>query len=229
MTIQVTSSRVQYIGDGVTTTFAVDFRFFIAENLNVYFDNILQADTSYTVQNSGGESGSSVTFGVAPPDGVVVVIERALPLNQLLDLIEYDRFPAESVESGFDYLMLCIQQNFDALQRSFVAAPDMPADVDLTVPAPGAGEFLKYTGDGKALETADIKSIDQSLVSTATDQEITEGSETTERLISPAQVKLGVQSHETAPIDSVFNVQWVSVVDVLPSDLDPNTMYLVRE
>ena len=229
MTIQQTTSRVTYIGDGSQTVFTVDFRFFTDDNLKVYFDNVLQAGTTYTVQNSGGETGSSVTFNTAPASGIVVVFERVLELYQLLDLIEYDRFPAESMEAGLDYLMLCIQQNFDALQRSFIADVDMPADVSLVIPAPGAGEFLKYTDDGKALETAAISKIDPTLVSNATDLEITEGVETTERLISPAQVKLGVQSHETAPIDSVFDVQWVQVVDVLPSELDPNTMYLVRE
>jgi hypothetical protein len=169
-----------------------------------------------------------VTFTVAPAQDVAIEIDRVLSFQQLLDLIEYDRFPAEAVEAGLDYIVLLTQQNSKASERALQADPSMPEDVSLIVPVPGAGQFFKYSADGKSIETADIEQ-DLSVVPNATDQEITDGTETGSRIVSPAQIKLGVESHETAPITSVFNVAWVQVVDTLPGTPDPNTMYLVRQ
>ena len=228
MTIHQTASRVQYIGKNSQTEFTVDFRFFTDDNLKVYLDGVLQA-SGYTVANSGTETGSNVTYATAPALDVVITIERLLDYKQFLDLIEYDRFPAESVEAEFDYVVLLTQQNQAALDRALQAPTTMPEDVDLTIPVPGAGEFFKYTDDGKAIETAKLSDLGDTIIASATDQEITDGTETEDRLMSPAQIKLGVETHETAPITSVFNVAWVQVVDVLPGTPDANTLYLVRQ
>ena len=228
MTIQVKTSTVTYIGDGSQVTYAIDYRFFSDDNLKIYFDGVLQA-SGYTVQNSNAETGSSVTFATAPANQVVIAIERVLEYQQLLDLIEYDDFPAESVESQLDYIVLLTQQNAAALGRSLNAAPGVPEDVDLTVPAPGADEFFKYASDGKSIETANIFNLGENIIPAASDGEITAGTETDPRLVSPAQVKLGVETHETADITSIFNVSWVEVVDVLPGTPDANKMYLARQ
>jgi hypothetical protein len=233
MTIQVTQSSVSYVGDDVQTVFAYNFRIFQDENLKVYLDGVLQTYiTDYTVTNNGDESGGTVVFVVPPPaptassDGIVT-IERVLSNTQLLDLIEYDRFPAESVEAALDYIVLLVQQNTRATDRSIRAGVGNTAD--LTFPNPGAGQFIKYTDDGLALETADINDLGDTIVSEATDQEIIDGIQTQKRLISPAQVKLGTDTHQDPPVTSVFDSQFHEVVDVLPPTPEASKIYLVRQ
>ena len=235
MTIHILDSKVQYFGDDVQTVFAANFRFFQDTNLNVYLDGVLQTYvTDYLVTNSGDETGSSVTFTLPPPapssgvDGIIT-IERALDNQQLLDLIEFDRFPAESVEASLDYIVLLIQQNTTALQNVLRASGDVPPDVDLTVPAPGDGQFFKYTDDGKGIETADINELGTQIVPTMTDGEIVAGTGTQTRLINAAQTKLAVTTHETPPVSSVFDSGFHEVVDVLPGSPLPNVIYMVRQ
>ena len=229
MTVHVQESSVSYTGNGSQTVYPFNFKIFTDDNLKVYVDNVLQVIvTDYTNTNNGDETGGEVTFITAPAAGSEILVERILKFQQLLDLIEYDRFPAESVESALDYIVMLTQQNDDAIGRALKADPDMPTDVDLVVPVPGAGQFFKYSDDGKGIETADINELGTQIVPTMTDAEITNGTGTQTRLISASQVKLGVQTHETVPITSVFDVAWVSVVDTLPATPNPNTMYLVR-
>ena len=228
MTIHVEDSSVRYVGDGSQTVFAFNFRIFKTDNLHVYVDGTEQV-SGYDVFNSEEETGSYVTFDDPPVNQAVIYMERVLPYQQLLDLIAFDRFPAESMEKALDYLCLLTQQNEREAGNIIQADPSIPDDVDMTMPPPGDGEFFKYTDDGKAIETADITKIDKEVIAIATDQEMIDGLQTEERLISPAQVKLGVESHETPPIENVDLVGWVEVVDELPQVPDPTKMYFVRE
>jgi hypothetical protein len=230
MTVGVTSSRVQYVGDGSQVEYAFLFRIFENDNLKVYIDNVLQTlDTDYTVVNNGDETGGTVTFDTAPANASIIAIERILEMQQVLDLIAYDRFPAESVEEALDRLTYLIQQNDAAMERALQVGQDAPDTTDFTFPNPGDGEFIRFTSDGTALETADITELSPTVVPTATNAEITTGTETATRLVSPAQIKLSVETHETADITDINNVQWVEVVTALPGTPDANTLYLVKE
>lgn len=233
MTIHVLESSIEYVGDGVQTIFVYKFRVFQDTNLFVYLDDVLQTYiTDYSVTNSGTETGGTVIFTTPPPapsTGVngIITIERVLDNQQLLDLIEYDRFPAESVESALDYIVLLVQQNTTALNRALSTAIGSPVE-GLLFPPAGADEFVKYASDGLTLETADINELGTQLIPTMTDSEIIAGIGTQTRLISAAQTKLAVTTHETGPVTSVFDSQFHDVVAVLPATPDPNKIYLVR-
>ena len=140
MTVHVETSRVQYIGDNSQTVFAFNFRIFADSNLFVYVDDVLQAQvTDYSNTNNGDETGGEVTFVVAPIQDAVITIYRLLPNHQLLDLIEFDRFPAESMESAMDYLMYCIQQNTTEISKAARFSDLIPEGFDFILPLPGAG------------------------------------------------------------------------------------------
>lgn len=228
MTVQVETSRVQYVADGVQVEYAFNFRVFQYESMVVYLDGVKQI-SGYTLAHDNTEAGGTVTFDTAPANGVIITLNRELPFQQLLDLIEYDKFPAESVESALDWIVYLIQQVQTGSADYMPIPPGLGEAVDLTFPPPGAGEYVKYNEAGDALETADIRKLDFDTIDTATDQEIIDGTQTTERLISPAQVKLGVESHETAEITDVQSVAWVEIVDVMPGTPDPTKVYFVRE
>jgi len=220
VTILITASSVKYVGNGAQQEFAVNYKFFQDENLKVYVNDVLQTFvTDYTISNSNEETGSSVTFVLPPDDQLIIAIDRVLPNQQLLDLIEYDRFPAESVESALDWIVLLVQQNSQNAANALTASPSMPADVDLTVPIPGNGEYWRWADDGLSIVTTDITLLEGQIIPNATDTEITNGVEATVRLISPAQVKLGVETHET-PMETV---------DALPGTPTAGVYYFVKQ
>ena len=228
MTLLTENYKIVHTGDGAKTTFTYDFLVFNANEMTVYLDSILQT-TGWSITGLDNPTGGTVVFDTAPADQVEVKLLRSVPYTQLVDYRPHDPFPAETHEAALDRIVMMIQQVLDETNSSVKIPVESPDGFELIFPLPGAGEFIKYTSDGTKLETADIYNLGENIVPSATDNEITEGTVTDERLVSPAQVKLGVETHETAPITSVFDVQWVQVVDVLPADLDPNTMYLVRE
>jgi hypothetical protein len=228
MTIHKNTSKVSYVGNGVQTEYQYQFKIYNFDNLQVYIDGVQQVlDTDYTMTNTGTEDGGTVTFTVAPADGAMIVMERILTYQQLLDLIPYDKFPAESVEGGMDYLCMLIQQNESAISRS-ITLP-VGSDADLTFPSPGAGEFIKYTNDGEALETSDLTNLGVTVIPSMTNQEVIDGTSTADRLVSAADLKLSVETHQSAAPSSVFDVDYIEVVDTLPGTPVGTTLYLVRE
>ena len=57
-----------------------------------------------------------VTFGVAPSAGIIVTIERRVPLERITDFLEGGDFSAISINNELDYLAASIQQvNRDTL------------------------------------------------------------------------------------------------------------------
>ena len=228
MTVQKNTSKVSYVGNGIQTEFQYAFKIFSFDNLQVYVDSVQQAlDTDYTMTNSGTEDGGTVTFTTAPADGSLVLMERILTYKQLLDLIPYDKFHAESVEGGMDYLCMLIQQNESAISRS-ITLP-VGSDADLTFPPPGAGEFIKYTNDGEALETSDLTNLGVTVIPSMTDAEVIDGTGTADRLVSAADLKLSVDTHQSAAPSDVFAVDYIVVADVLPGTPDATKLYLIRE
>ena len=112
MTISIQTSRVQYAGDAITTTF--QFAFYVPNNsdLKVYVDGSLQTlGTDYTMSNTYTESGGQIVLGAAPAVDTTVTLQRQIANTQILDLTAYDKFPAETIEASLDRLVLLIQQN----------------------------------------------------------------------------------------------------------------------
>ena len=99
MTITATTNRIQYTGDGSSTGFAFPFRIFAATDLEVFLAGVLQT-TGYSV--TGGSPSGTVNFAAAPGAGVAVLIRRAVPATQPMDLVANDPFPAETAEAAFD-------------------------------------------------------------------------------------------------------------------------------
>lgn len=133
MTIEKTGSRSQATGNGVTVAFSFPFRFINATDLQVFLtsggvDTLQVLTTDYTVSNTGTESGGTVTFLVAPLDGVRVTINRSIPITQETDYTANDPFPAETHEAALDKLTLALQEQGATVARSI----KLPATSTLT-------------------------------------------------------------------------------------------------
>jgi len=128
MTVSSSTSRASYSGNGTLTTFAYSFKVFDQDDLTVILrasngtETVQTITTDYTVTGVGSVSGGNVVFGTAPASGVTVVILREMDLEQGLDLVPNDPFPAESLEDSLDKLTFMVQQHDEQLGRAIKAS-----------------------------------------------------------------------------------------------------------
>ncbi len=117
MTVPTTANSVSYPGNGATTVFPFAFPIPAAANLVVTYTNTTGTQTIlspsvYTVTGLGGASGS-VTYnpgGVPIASGTSLLIQRIMPLTQLVDLVNQGTVYPSSVEQGLDVLAMGLQQ-----------------------------------------------------------------------------------------------------------------------
>lgn len=117
MTLETTTSRQQYTGNSVTTTFSTVFPLLSASHLKVYLGETLQT-TGYSVTLSGGIG--SVVFTSAPGSGVVVTLLRVVPLTQTLNLVPNASYSSTDLEESLDYAIMGLQQVQEQLDRAFI-------------------------------------------------------------------------------------------------------------
>ena len=125
----------QHTGNGVTTTFAFNFRLPNLGALRVRLGGVLQS-SGFTVTGVGGNSGS-VTFATAPGAGVAVRLSRTIVLERTRDYQQNGDLLADTVDLDFDDLWMAMQE----------LALTVPTDGNVVPPTAGnAGRFL--TNDG---------------------------------------------------------------------------------
>ncbi|WP_203096338.1 glycosyl hydrolase family 28-related protein [Skermanella rosea] len=145
--------RRHYIADGTQRAFAYPFPIFASEDIEVHLDAALQTG-GFTVTGSGATAGGTVTFDVAPPEGVQVTLLRRLPYERVTDFLESGALPARSLNDEFDYLTACVQQLADdALLTLRYAATDLPASSLLPGRAARANRLLAFDGGGNPTVT----------------------------------------------------------------------------
>lgn len=145
MTVGTTESKVPYTGDGVQTSFAYNFPVPQASDMQVFLDEVLQS-TGYTVNGAGDPNGGTVVFDTAPANLVIVTLNRVVQVTQNMDLVAYDRFPAETVESAHDKATLIDQQQQEQIDRSIKASIDTAA-ADYTFPPAEADKWVGWDAD----------------------------------------------------------------------------------
>ena len=128
MTVSSSTNRASYSGNGSLTTFAYSFKIFDQDDLTVILrasdgiETVQTITTNYTVTGVGDVGGGNVVFGTAPAAGVTVVILREMDLEQGLDLVPNDPFPAQSLENSLDKLTFMVQQHKEELGRTIKAS-----------------------------------------------------------------------------------------------------------
>jgi hypothetical protein len=128
MTVSSSTNRASYSGNGSLATFAYGFKVFDQDDLTVILrasngtETVQTIVTDYTVTGVGDVGGGNVVFGTAPASGVTVVILREMDLEQGLDLVPNDPFPAQSLENSLDKLTFMVQQHNEELGRAIKAS-----------------------------------------------------------------------------------------------------------
>lgn len=108
MTVSVQTPINEYVGNGSTTEFVYSFSVFEQSDLNIYLDGEAQS-TGFTVDGIGDTDGGTVTFTVAPANGVVVRLVRAVPLERTTDYTEGAGLSSLTLDNDLDRVWQAIQ------------------------------------------------------------------------------------------------------------------------
>jgi hypothetical protein len=148
MTISNASMTASYVGNGVTTVFAVPFEFFALTDLYLKlfpdvagfpddFVNLVYG-VDFTVTGGNGTFGQ-VTLAVAPPSTAQLDILGNVPLGQVVQYQAHGPFPAEAHERALDRLSVQIKQ----IATNIAFSPGTP---------PGSGTVFSVFGrDGNVV------------------------------------------------------------------------------
>ncbi len=130
MTVDVTTARVSYTGDGITTAFSIPFYFQANAHIAVWhrssFDEqtenppdptLKSLGTDYTVTGAGNTAGGTLALATPLLTGERLTIIRDVPLTQELDLPSSGVYDPESVENAFDKLTMAVQQLEERMDR----------------------------------------------------------------------------------------------------------------
>jgi len=139
---------VRYAANGSDTEYAFPFPVFASEDVAVYLDGALQV-SGYTIHDAGETAGGSVVFTAAPEPGVIVAIERRMPLERMTDFLEGGDLSARSLNNELDYLVAGLQQV--ARDQTGMLRYDLlegPGPVILPGREARAGQALAFDEDG---------------------------------------------------------------------------------
>lgn len=139
---------VRYVAPGTQMTFEYPFPIFASEDLKVFFDSTPQY-AGYDIAGDGKTSGGTVTFDVAPAAGVIITLERRVPLERVTDFLEGGDFSAQAINNELDYLTASVQQvNRDLSPMIRYSDHETPSETVLPSREQRANKALGFDGDG---------------------------------------------------------------------------------
>ena len=114
MTVGALSPSKSYLENGVTTVFAVPFRYLAADDLVVSrvtagVESLLTYGVDWSATDGPTDAGGTLTLG-ASVSGATLKIRRSTPRQQQTDYTTGDAFPADSHEQALDRLTLIAQE-----------------------------------------------------------------------------------------------------------------------
>jgi hypothetical protein len=139
---------VRYLANGAQVLFTYPFPIFASEDLHVFFDGARQT-SGFDVMDAGQTSGGEIQFDAPPVNGVIVTLERHLPLERITDFLEGGDFSAQAINNELDYLTGSIQQisNDQAGMLRFETTEEL-GNVTLPNRAHRANSALGFDGNG---------------------------------------------------------------------------------
>ena len=154
MTVQNTTVKDIYVGNGATTKFPITFQMTDhPKYIKVYItgDDSVAVETENFSVDLGAKTVTYPANGDPLPDGHKITIYRELPLYQLMNLVNQGPFFAENIELSFDDLTFICQQLNEKLNRTLSAGIDVN-NFNNTFPVKaGMGFRINDAGDGLVL------------------------------------------------------------------------------
>jgi len=161
MTVQSTTARADYTGNGVTTQFTVPFYFLDPTHVKV-----LRTDTSttpatvatlvlnsdYVVTGAGVATGGTIQTTVAPTATQKLTVLRNVPQTQLIHYVPNDPFPAATHEQALDQLTMEVQQLNESVGHAITSPVyEQPGALALAPAAQRQGQLLGFDANGNLL------------------------------------------------------------------------------
>ena len=171
MTVSAQNSYISYTGNGSTAAYSWPFKLYQAGDLKVY--TVVTATGVSTLQTSGGggtydytiaydavSESWTVTLNNNLPATHKLYLTRVMDLEQTVDYIEGDAFPATAHEDALDKLVLTQQQQQEQLNRAFkLDQVNTGTTVDIsTIPSIRGDKVLGFDSSGNLIATQEIGS-----------------------------------------------------------------------
>lgn len=131
--INAVTPRIQYTGNGSTTTFPYTFAIFDEDNMEVYIEDTLQ-ESGYTVTGVGEDNGGNVVFDTAPEDGAIVTLYRNVPIERVTDFQEGGAFRPKNINDEFDRQTAFCQQIQEGISRCLQLDVTSPINPSVVIP-----------------------------------------------------------------------------------------------
>lgn len=157
-TVSDTDALNQYTAAAGQTVFSYTFEIFADADLQVYVGTSLQTlDSNYTVQDAGKTGGGTITFLVGRSDGEIITIERKLAVERTTSFNQAQGFDADDLNVELRRIFMLLQQIETSFRlRGFqVPVTTLLSGIVTSLPAPEAGKFLRWDGDGDQLVNSD--------------------------------------------------------------------------
>lgn len=154
MTVQNTTVKDIYVGNGATTKFPIAFQMTDhPEYIKVYItgDDSVAVETENFSVDLGAKTVTYPANGYPLPDGHKITIYRELPLYQLMNLVNQGPFFAENIELSFDDLTFICQQLNEKLNRTLSAGIDVSNFNNTFTVKAGMSFRINDAGDGLVL------------------------------------------------------------------------------
>lgn len=142
------------------TDFPFSFSFFSIEDLLVYRENVLQAETTdYTVDTTGtakdkGFEGGTIVFNSAVTSGDEITIVRDIPVERLTDFPLAGPFDIEELNTELDKIIAMIQEresNESRLRTIGLDPSDPDADLTLCLLDERKNKYLAFDANGDVI------------------------------------------------------------------------------
>ena len=172
MTLNSTTTKITYNGDGATTDFVISFVFWNSDDLRVIHrasdatETVWVEGTHYTIAGGTGSTGT-LTVETAPTDYTPAAGET-LTIKDYQSEVQGDSlplsgaFPSTVVEQRLDRITRLIQIHSEEIARS-ILLPETSGLSGLQIPEPGAGELVRYNPSGTSLETVALGDLNLTL------------------------------------------------------------------
>lgn len=162
MTVQTTTLRADYTGNGATTAFIIPFYFLdnthvkvVRTQISTGVATILTLTSDYTITGAGVSNGGTLTMTSAPTSDQRVSVLRNVPNTQLIHYVLNDPFPAATHEAALDQLTMEIQQTNEAITRTLqLPAGETSSGVTLASAVSRASKLLGFDSAGNPVAVA---------------------------------------------------------------------------
>ncbi|MCO6419104.1 hydrolase [Siccirubricoccus sp. KC 17139] len=101
--------RVQYVADGVQTSFTYPFPIFVETDLELRMDGLVQG-SGFAVTGVGESAGGTVEFPEPPRAGAVLTLRRNLAVERTTDFQENGILRARTLNDELDYQIAALQE-----------------------------------------------------------------------------------------------------------------------